>query len=96
MKAVSKASNKPLFQKLFEDPNATSIGDQQLLHELNIQMNQNPNFVIPDGYIKVRQPIVFEKYAAPAEFDHQEPIKISMEIINDIFTEEFKTPMLDP
>ena len=65
MKSVSKASDKPLFQKLFDDPNATSIGDQQLLSELNIKINQNPNFVLPEGFIKIRQPMVFERCEAP-------------------------------
>jgi len=57
-------------------------------------MNRNPNFELPEGYIRVRQPIVYEKSSAPPHIN--ESAKICMDILNDVFKEEFLYPMFDP
>lgn len=44
MKDVSLSSKQPLFQRLFEDPQASTIGDPKLISALTLQVNRNPNF----------------------------------------------------
>jgi hypothetical protein len=43
-KQVSFDSEKPLFQRLFEDPQASSIGDPKLLDFLTQKVNEDPDF----------------------------------------------------
>jgi hypothetical protein len=52
MKEIAMNSNQPMFQRLFEDPNATSIGDPNLIRELTRKVNLDPNYVLPPGFVK--------------------------------------------
>lgn len=40
---------------LYEDPDVTTIGDQELLKEMNRRMRENPDFILPEGYLKVAE-----------------------------------------
>lgn len=44
LKEVSLESTSPLFQRLFEDPQATSLGDPVLLRELARKVNADPDY----------------------------------------------------
>ena len=38
---------------LYEDPDITTIGDRELLKEMNKQVNEKADFILPEGYYKV-------------------------------------------
>ena len=38
--------------KLFEDPDATAIGDNEVRQELNRRVQDDPDYEVPQGYVK--------------------------------------------
>jgi len=55
MKQVAIKSDRQMFQSLFTNPNVSSLGDKELLSELNKKANEDPyNFQIPEGYVMSR------------------------------------------
>lgn len=40
---------------LFEDPDHTTIGDYEIIKELNRRVKENPDFILPEGYYKVQE-----------------------------------------
>lgn len=41
-----------MFQRLFDDPHATTIGDQAVIRELTKRVNMDPNYTLPPGFVK--------------------------------------------
>tara|TARA_B110000285_G_scaffold229616_1_gene294665 strand:+ start:504 stop:734 length:231 start_codon:yes stop_codon:yes gene_type:complete len=66
LKEVSLDSSSPLFQRLFEDPQATSLGDPALLKELARKVNANPDYQLPPGFVKFRTEVMVESYEPPS------------------------------
>lgn len=64
LKEVSFGSQKPLFQRLFADPQST-FGDAGIIAELTKRVNADPSFILPPGFIKVRANKISQKYRAP-------------------------------
>lgn len=93
-KEVSLASDKPLFQRLFEDPQASSIGDPELIRELTRQVNLDPNYKLPPGFVKKNEDFVVAKYQVPDDMKESE--RISLEIINDLYFSIFDTHFINP
>lgn len=62
MRQVSLVSDVPLFQRLFEDPQATSIGDPQVIRELERKLNLDPNYQLPPGFVKYRKEEMINTY----------------------------------
>lgn len=44
---------KGLSAILYEDPDITTIGDLEVLKELNKRLKDQPDFILPEGYYKV-------------------------------------------
>ena len=82
-KNISLASKQPLFQRLFQDPHATSIGNSELLKELANKVNEDENYQLPPGFIKFKKEELEEIYEAPEEIRNT-GYKISLEILDDI------------
>lgn len=38
---------------LYEDPDITTIGDQELLKEMNKRIKDNPDYILPENFFKV-------------------------------------------
>ena len=81
-KEISLASKEPLFQRLFEDPTASSIGDPALLAELTRQVNLDPDYQLPPGFIKQRTADLVDRYRAPGGMRESE--RISLEILDEL------------
>lgn len=47
---------------LFEDPDITTIGDQEILKELNRRVREQPECILPEGYYKVLEKEQVFKY----------------------------------
>ena len=84
----------PLFQRLFEDPYSSSIGDPVILEELARKVNSDPGFVLPPGYIKFKKDIFVQEYRAPPHLD--ESVRLVAELLDDIFVEALDMHMLRP
>ena len=57
---------------LYEDPDTTSIGDNDLLKEMNKRLKENPDYPVPDGYLKVSEKEQVFEYLVPEEFGFSE------------------------
>jgi len=88
------ASDKPLFQRLLEDPTASSIGDKALIEELTRKVNEDPSYVLPPGFVKFKTQGLLEKYEAPSNLRTSE--RIALEIVDETFTSAFGVHALDP
>jgi hypothetical protein len=40
---------------LYEDPDITTIGDMEMLREMNRRVKDNPDYILPEGYYKVAE-----------------------------------------
>ena len=54
---------------LYEDPDITSIGDQDLLKVLNRRLKENPDTLIPEGFYKVNEKEQIFNYVLPECLD---------------------------
>lgn len=68
MKEVSFNADQPLFQRLFEDPNASSIGDPALIRELTRKVNMDPNYKLPPGFVKYPMEQMVQSFKPPDFF----------------------------
>ena len=58
-------------------------------------MNEDPDYPLPPGYIKYRINELEERYEAPAEVRRTSE-RISLEILDDIFTDAIGVHFLHP
>lgn len=74
-------SKKHRSEKLFEDPDFTTIGDTEVLRELNRRIKEDPYFDLPEDYIKVPEREVSYVYEMPPIpcFESQ---KIGIEVLD--------------
>ena len=94
-KTLSLVSKQPLFQRLFQDPTATSIGNSELIQELTYKINEDENYPLPPGFIKFRKDEINELYEAPPELRNTGH-RISLEILDDILYGATGVHHLDP
>lgn len=94
MKERSLESPAPLFQRLFEDPYSSSIGDPVILEELARKVNADPNFVLPAGFLKYRKDVFVQEYRAPENLD--DGVRIVVELLDEIFVDGLGMHMLRP
>ena len=95
LKEISMASKLPLFQRLFEDPMASSIGDSSVIKRLEDEVNKNSNYKLPPGFIKYKRIEVREQYRAPTHVKKQAE-RIALELLDDIFNKSVGIHILDP
>ena len=60
---VTKAKGQSTI--LYEDPDISTIGDQDILRELNRRIKENPDCILPEGYYKVSEKDQVFKYEIP-------------------------------
>ena len=76
-----------MFQRLFDDPNSTTIGDPELMKELTQRVNEDPNYNLPPGFYKQLTSKVTQAYKAPEYLP--EPRRIVMELLDEVLNEKF-------
>ena len=59
------AKQKKFSTFLYEDPEASALGDQEILRELNRQVEMNPDCELPEGYKKVTEKDIEYEYTFP-------------------------------
>jgi hypothetical protein len=50
---------------LYEDPDATSVADGKLIKALNEKLAKDPNYPIPEGYVKQLEKTPIYDYIIP-------------------------------
>lgn len=81
---------------LFEDPDATSVGDMTLLNALNNKIKEDPNYPIPEDYKKVTEKEVIYDYKLPSYIPVKEEKRISIELLDEIIFEKLGFHYLEP
>lgn len=74
---------------LYEDPDITSIGDQEILKELNKRVREQPDFILPEGYYKVAEKEQIFKYELPSYIAQGMSISkvVALETLDTFFSE---------
>lgn len=72
---------------LYEEPDTTTIGDQELLKELNKRVRINPDQLVPEGYYKVTEKEQILTYCLPDYISIKEEQKICIELLDYILNE---------
>lgn len=81
---------------LYENPNATVLGDQDLIVELSKYIEQNPYYPLPEGYKKVEEKNLTEDFSVKPTFVIPEAFKVSLEIIDEILSKNFDSHIIEP
>lgn len=81
---------------LFEDPDATTVGDATLLNALNKKIKEDPNYPVPEGYKKVTERDIVYDYKLPEYIPIAKNKRIAMEILDDILFDKLQIHFLEP
>ena len=66
-----------------------------MIRELTKQVNEDPDYVLPPGFIKFKTNVLTESYAAPAHV-RQPSTRAAMETLDDIFEYALGMHILEP
>eukprot|EP00826_Nyctotherus_ovalis_P025906 TRINITY_DN2011_c0_g4_i1.p1 TRINITY_DN2011_c0_g4~~TRINITY_DN2011_c0_g4_i1.p1 ORF type:complete len:446 (-),score=147.50 TRINITY_DN2011_c0_g4_i1:1017-2354(-) len=82
---------------LYEEPDTTTFGDQDLLKELNKVIKKSPDYPLPEGYHKVaeKEPLFEHKLKPSLNFCITEPYRIAAEILDEIVFAALNTHILE-
>jgi hypothetical protein len=67
---------------LYEDPDITTIGDMEMLREMNRRVKDNPDYILPEGYYKVVEKDQNFNYQIPEYMQIAESKKIAIETLD--------------
>ena len=83
---------------LFEDPDASGMGDQQLIKALNDKLAEDPEYPIPEGYSKQVEKTPIYEYVLSEDVREQLPESkvVSIEIMDELLNEIFGIHFLEP
>lgn len=93
------ARSRGLSVILYEDPDmANAAGDQQLIKALNEKMRNDPQYPIPEGYIKVVEKTPVYEYKIPADIAKciKESMVISVEVLDGFIHAALGFHFLEP
>lgn len=81
---------------LYEDPDATSMGDKKVLDELNRRIMVNPNYSLPEGYTKTVEKDFHYEYKLPEYYNIPESYEISLMVLDSLFEKLFDFHFIEP
>ncbi len=81
---------------LYDNPNATSLGDPELIGELTRFLETNPFYPLPEGYKKVEEKYLRENYVLPNYIEVSESTKIAAELLDSVLAETLGIHVLEP
>jgi hypothetical protein len=82
--------------KLFEDPDTTAIGDNEVREELNRRLRDNPEMEVPQGYVKKMETTVGFTHVLPEILYIDEPYKVSYETFADLVFNILDIHLIEP
>ena len=80
---------------LYEDPDTTTVGDQDVLKEMNRRVKENPDILLPEGYYKVYEKDLVHNYEVPDFVDISESSCICIEVLDSILFETMGVHFLE-
>lgn len=83
---------------LYEDPDATSVSDAKLIKALNDKLAKDPNYPIPEGYMKQLEKTPVYDYVIPAQFKAKikESKVVALEILDSLLNDKLGIHFLEP
>lgn len=75
---------------------SAASGDQNLVKDLNLHLESNPNYPLPPGYKKTEEDTTVEKYQIQNVFPIKESVKFATEIIDNILMHNFGVHVIEP
>ena len=86
---------------LYEDPDAIagiSQKDRDLIKQLNVKVNDEPDYPVPEGFTKVREKVPVYKYEVP---DTVRPFlgeekSVAIELIDELLGKLFDIHVIEP
>ena len=81
---------------LFEDPDATCIGDATLLKALNKKIKEDPNYPLPEDYRKVKEKEIVYTYKLPDFVKINSSKRFWVEMLDELIFKQFDFHILEP
>ena len=81
---------------LYEDPEASALGDSEMLRELNRQVEKDPDAPVPEGYKKVREKQIAYKYALPPLLEVPAAKRVALELLEELVFGALDIHILEP
>ena len=81
---------------LFEDPDASALGDRELVKELNKTIEARPDYPLPEGYKKISQREIVYQYVIPSEWGLEEGRHICLELLDEICSHVIGFHFIEP
>lgn len=86
---------------LYEDPDAVvamTQKDRDLLKQINEKIQEEPDYPIPDGFLKVKEKVPIYNYSVPeaAVPFIGEPKTICVELVDELLSKLFDIHVLEP
>lgn len=94
MKSEAIAKNQNTI--LFDDPDAVSISDPDLLIALNKKLEQDPEYPVPEGFTKRKEKTIVYSYGAPTYCNLSEAQTTAIEILDELLLAKFGFHFLEP
>lgn len=95
-KMKKEATTKGQNTILFDDPDAISISDPDLLIALNKKLESDPDYPVPEGFTKWKEKTISYNYGVPDYLDLSEAHNVAFEIIDELFMKNFNFHFLEP
>lgn len=74
----------------------SGILDNQLITELNRRLMHDPEYKLPDGYVKVTEKAIENRYVIPDYFPLSEAQRVAIETLDGLMSELFNIHILEP
>lgn len=81
---------------LYENPEATTLGDPEVIEELTRYVNVNPFYPVPEGYRKMEEKWLKNNYTIPSRLQVPENLRICIELLDEILSEGVGVHILEP
>ena len=81
---------------LYENLEASSLGDPEVIEELEQRLMQNPHYPLPEGYKRIVQKEVIEEYEIPNTLGIRESTKVSCEVLDNLLNNIFGIHFIEP
>lgn len=81
---------------LYEDPDITTIGDSEVIREINKRLKENPDYPIPENFYKVNEKEQIFSYEIPEFVEATETQKVAIEVLDQFLFDTFKFHILEP
>lgn len=93
-KEAAKAHNE--HTHLYDNPYATSLADTEVLQQLTNLIQNDPNFIVPEGYKKIEQRKLADCYVLRENAGITEDHKICLELLDEILFNSIGIHAIEP